>query len=184
MAQHEENKVRGILNVESLKEWTSSNNVVVIFDSDKDEFTSLSFNRKCLKRGKIAVIGITEENDVFGGYLEKAVTKTIKYLNDPNHFAFSFESHGRCETPQRWFSKYRDRNTFWWHENENVFIWFGGYGGFTLGNEKSKSFCRYLSEYYEGIENETLTGENGEWNGPFYHCKRIVVLQFFLIERF
>ena len=39
--------------------------------------------------------------DVFGAFYSVAVTKQEEDFYDPSVFAFSFESHGRCMTPQR-----------------------------------------------------------------------------------
>lgn len=177
-------------NLKVMGVWTRKQNARVLFDSEKDEFTNAEFNTKCLNQQNIAVVGFTTDGDVFGGYLEKAVTKTRTYLKDPNHFAFSLESRGRCLTPQRWFQKDRNGNTcFCCENNKHGFIAFGNGGGFYLGNERSDSYCCDLSEFYEGIEDETLTGKNNGGSSdnnedssdkdPFHHCKRLIVLQFF-----
>ena len=91
--------------VSTFKEWVGKKNVEIIYDSDVDEFTWKMFNSKCLHQPNIAIISFTQDGDVFGGYFNIAVNETWEWLKDPNHFIFSFESHGRCQTPQRFMMK-------------------------------------------------------------------------------
>ena len=64
-----------------------------------EKVDKLSSHASCLEN--IAVVGCTPKGDVFGGFYSVAVTKQDSEFFDPNIFAFSFESHGRCETPLR-----------------------------------------------------------------------------------
>ena len=34
-----------------------------------------------------------------------------------------------------------------------------------------------LSNGFEGIEDTTLTGKNGDYKGPYFHCTRLVAIQ-------
>ena len=169
-------------NVSTMKGWVGKERARIIFDSDVDEFTNASFNAKCLNKPNIAVIGFTEEGDVFGGFLEREVNEADKYFKDPNHFIFSLESHGRCKTPVRFLRKEERRDGYavcWNMNGSHGFISFGSIlGGFTLGNMESDSYCFDLSSDYEGIQNTTLTGKAGDWWGPYHHCHRLVVVQF------
>ena len=93
-------------------------------------------------------------------------------------FVFSFESHGRCETPQRFVLKEELRNfkSVWFYKNDSdgTFVCVGGfYGSFSFGNEKSNTFCVNLSCAFVGIENNTLAGKPN--NGRFT-CTRIVAV--------
>ena len=110
------------------------------------------------------------------------MTEQEKDFFDPDLFVFSFESHGLCETPQRFFVKegLKERAyVLFWKNDIRGFVWFGvSYaGGFRLGNESSKSFCWELSCGFDGIEDTTLSGQNGFYpNGPFHHCARLVAV--------
>ena len=97
---------------------------------------------------------------MFGGFYSVAVTQKDAFFHDRNIFVFSFESHGRCMTPQRFVVKDR------WHGGACVafydndyhgrfvvfmggdgwFVWFYGRDcWFSLGNERSKTWCANLS---------------------------------------
>ena len=168
--------------VNALKEWTGKARATIIYDSVVDEFTANRLFDKVKGKPNIAIVGFTSDGDVFGGFFSVAVTEQDGFF-DPTIFAFSFESHERCETPQRFAVKKRrkcDAYVEFRKNDSREFVGFRvfGVGGFTLGNEKSKSYCRDLSSCFEGLKNTTLTGENntGGWIGP-YHCTRLVALQ-------
>ena len=55
----------------------------------------------------MALVGFTTDGYMFGGVFSVAVTERDKDFNDPNIFAFSFESHGRCTTRQRFVVRKR-----------------------------------------------------------------------------
>ena len=122
------------------------------------------------------------DGDVFGGFYSVAVKErdNEEGYYDPNIFAFSFEAHGRCMTPQMFAVneglKTKARVTFW-KDFPFGFVCFvvGCFGCFWLGNEKSDSWCSELSKAYEGIQDTTLTGKNG--CGPFLQCYRLVAIQ-------
>ena len=62
----------------------------------------------------------------------------------------------------------------------NGFVWFGVYGegGPYLGDESSNSFCWHVSDAFEGFDDTTLTGKDGDWDeGPYHHCTRLVAIQ-------
>ena len=91
---------RGVL-VCALKEWTGKASATKIYDSTVDEFTADGLFNMVKGKQNIALVGFTADGDVFGGFYSVAVTEQFKEFNDPNMFVFSFESHGRCATPQR-----------------------------------------------------------------------------------
>ena len=90
--------------------WGRAHDVAVLFDSDVDEFTGRGFVQTVLHRPNVAVVGFTTEGDVFGGFYNVAVTEENWRFSDLNIFAFSFESHGRCETPRRFGVKKAKKN--------------------------------------------------------------------------
>ena len=94
-------------------------------------------------------------------------------------FIFSFESHGRCTTPQRFGVKgVRLGDSGVKFLKDNSARWFvqfrGGFGWFSLGNEKSNTFGNYLSLGFAGIEDTTLTGKK---NFEGFTCCRLVAIQ-------
>ena len=172
--------------VTALKQWTGKAHAMVIFDSTVDEFTNDGLFVKVKGKPNIAVVGFTTDGDVFGGFYSVAVTKQDKGFYDPNMFIFSFESHGRCETPQRFVLKEGLRQSAGvWFVNGDCFahLYFGVKSegddcGFSLCNERSNSFCWNMSWAFEGLKGKTLTGKNGSWfNGPHHHCTRLVAVQ-------
>ena len=123
-------------------------------------------------RGKqnIAIIGFTKVGDVFGGFFSVAVTAQNEWIDDLNIFAFSFESHGRCMTPQRVVGRngLKMKANLKFYKNSNRFVAFcvgddfvGAF--FLLGDEKSHSYCENMSWGFEGIQDTTLTGKNGHY---------------------
>ena len=171
---------------DTLKRWTGKTRARVVFDSMVDEFTHDGLFMTILGKPNIAVVGFTTDGDVFGGFYNVAVTEQHKLFYDPTIFAFSFESHGRCMTPQRFVAK-EERNE-WACVTFRKTCRFGfvslfadrhSGGGFWLGNERSKSFCRYLSKGFDGLENTTLTGKTmaRPEESQFHHCARLVAIQ-------
>ena len=100
--------------VNALKSWTGKSNANIIYDSTVDEFTDQGLFDKVKSKRNIALIGFTTDDDVFGGFYSVAVEMQEMQFFDPNMFVFSFESHGRCETPQMFIVKEELR--------ENVYV--------------------------------------------------------------
>ena len=170
--------------VNALKQWTGKARATIIYDSKKDPFTFNGLFEKVRDKPNIAVVGFTTDGDVFGGFYSVAVTGQGKGFYDPNMFVFSFESHGRCTTPQRFVVKERlkeDAYVYFCKNSSGGFVdfWVTGEGGFFLGNEKSNSYCWNMSDAFEGLEDTTLTGQNNtNWrNPPYHHCARLVAIQ-------
>ena len=172
--------------VTALKEWTGKAITTIIYDSTVDVFTGNELFNKLNGKPNIAVVGFTTDGDVFGGFYSRAVDIINFGFRDPTIFAFSFESHGRCMTPQRFVVKAErtvDVSVILHSNSFNGFVefWVGGVageGGFKLGNEKSRSNCRDMSKTFEAIEDTTLSGKNGPFNkGPYHHCARLVAVQ-------
>ena len=164
---------------DALKEWTGKARETIVFDSTVDEFTYDGLFEKIKGKPNIAIVATTTDGDVFGGFYSVAVTEQGRSFFDPSIFIFSFESHGRCMTPQRFVLKEENRKyasvlfykkDFW----SGRFVVFDGYlGHFFLGNEKSRTICADLSQGFEGIDNTTLTGK--ENNGAFTCCRLVAI---------
>ena len=100
--------------------------------------------QKVKGRSNIALVGVTTDGDVFGGFYSVAVTEQEKYFYDPDIFAFSFESRGRRATPQRFVMDATERLKEWAcvrfckNSSNTGFVSFGvDYtGSFRLGNER------------------------------------------------
>ena len=74
--------------VDALKVWTGKARATVIFDSTVDEFTHDRLFDKVMGKPNIALVGLTTEGDVFGGFYSRAVTEQSWLFNDPNMFIF------------------------------------------------------------------------------------------------
>ena len=114
--------------VDALREWTVKARATIVFDSTIDEFTADGIFNKVKGRQNIALVGFTTDGDIFGGFYSVAVTEQWKDFDDPNIFVFSFESHGRCETPKRFAVKEwlkENVNVFFNESFTNGFVWFG-----------------------------------------------------------
>ena len=171
--------------VGALKGWAGKERATVVYDSTVDEFTGGVFYDNVTDRENIAVVGVTTDGDVVGMFYSRAVDKQEDFF-DRGIFAFSFESHGRCMTPQRFVLKEGwKKGTFvnLYKNNNSGFINFLNIYGpsFWLGNEKSNSYCWTLSRAYEGLEDTTLTGSNGgdyDEGGHYHHYTRLIAVQF------
>ena len=170
--------------VDALKYWTGKANVKIVFDSTVDEFKDFGLFFKVQCRPNIAIIGFTTDGDVFGGFYSVAVKiQAFDYI-DPNIFVFSFASHGRCKTPQKFDVCEGLMETAYVYfslgDSGRVLFSAGGNagGGFWLGHEKSDSYCHDLSRGFKGLEDTTLSGNDGTWqHGPYFHCARLIAVQ-------
>ena len=169
--------------INALTEWTGKARATVVYDSTVDEFTGNGLFRMVMGKPNVALIGFTIQGDVFGGFYTVAATKQDRWFNDPNIFAFSFESHGRCETPQRFVVKegLREKAHVYFLKN-NIFrfveFWVAGAGGFYLGDERSDSNywnVSRVSDAFEGLQGTTLTGKNVP--SGHHHCARLVAVE-------
>ena len=164
--------------ISALKGWTGKASANVVYDSKVDPFTDQSLFDRVKGKANIALVGFTADGDVFGGFYHDAVTEQEKPFWDPNLFVFSFESRGRCETPQKFAVKEEKKSyKYVWFDKNDSDGWFvqfgGGFGNFCLGNEKSDTYCHDLSDNYVGIDDDTLTGEP---NLESFTCTRIVAV--------
>lgn len=164
--------------ISALKNWTGKAVASIIYDSQKDPFTDQCLFDKVKGKANIALVAFTSEGDLFGGFYDVTVTEQDKAFYDPNMFVFSFESHGRCETPKKFAAKPEKRDKkyvgFLNDDSDGWFVQIGGYPGyFYLGDEKSNTFCVNLSEGFECIEDDTLTGKP---NREKFTCTRIVAI--------
>ena len=169
--------------VDALQEWTGKARATVVYDSTVDEFTHDGLFAKVKGKRNIAVVGLTTDGDVFGGFYSVAVTKQEKCFYDRTMFIFSFESRGRCVTPQRFAVGERLKSqafVHFWKNNCNGFVQFGVYGGtgFFLGNERIDSYCWKMSLAFEGLEDTTFSGEIANRGiSPYHHNYRLVAVQ-------
>ena len=181
------NEVQVMLSgIEALKAWTGKARAMILYDSAVDPFTEDGLFEKVAHRPNVAVIAFTKDDDVFGAFHSIAVSKQDdNSLFDPNLFAFSFESHGRCETPQRFPVKERLRHRaslkYYHCHSRGWFLWVGvdKFGSFQIGNEESATWCFYPSLAFEGMERTTLTGSTWESQEKqnCHRCSRIIALQ-------
>ena len=163
--------------IAQLATWAGMSRGAVVYDSSVDPFTDDALFEKVRGRANVALVAVTSDGDVFGGFYSVAVTQHKQAFFDPNMFAFSFESHGRCMTPQRFVVKGECRSSacvkFLANDENGWFVMFGDGHTFSfgLGNEESNTWCHHLSGCFEGIEDTTLTGKT--WQSSQcrnYHC--------------
>lgn len=169
--------------VAALKEWTGKTSVSILYDSVVDEFTDQALFDKVKGRPDIAIVGFTTEGDVFGGYYHVSVGEQDKKVIDPDMFIFTFECHGRCDTPKRFLLKASKSEVgkvrFFKDDSDQWFVDFGLLNFFQIGfgNEKSTTFCFEPSIAFEGIEDTTLTGgESEEGYLKPHSCVRLLAL--------
>lgn len=163
--------------VKALKQWSGKAKATLVYDSKTEPITADELFNRVKGRKNVTIVCFTTDGDVFGGFYSVAVNKQ-DVTHDPTIFVFSFESRGRCMTPQRFVVKRHQRETvqvrFYAHDRDDWFVKFGGnqYGRFGLGSESSRTWCEGLSNMFEGLDDTTLTGKTGKQFR--YKCKRLV----------
>ena len=171
--------------VETMKQWIGKPHATIIYDSDVHPYTASTLFAHVRGRENIALVTTTADGDVFGAFFSCAVKFREEHFQDPNIFAFSFESHGRCATPQRFGLKperaQRAIVSFCNYSSMGWFAWVGVFseGAFHFGNEKSRPRCWNLSRIFEGMGDCTLSGKT--WRGrddEGYRCTRLIAVQF------
>ena len=165
--------------IRSLKRWTGKASANIIYDSRVDPFTDQSLSDKVKGKSNIAVVAFTTEGDVFGGFYSVAVTEQGNNFADPNMFLFSFESHGRCAAPKRFTVKSERRGganvRFYNNDSDGWFVRFdSGPGWLYLGDQRVGKYCDDLSKGFDGIANNTLTGNTYPAR---FACSRLVAIQ-------
>ena len=150
----------------------------IVYDSAVDEFTEDCLFQKVRGKPNVAIVATTTDGDVFGGFYSVAAMEQNYSYFDRTIFVFLFESHGRCETPQRFTVKRK------WKEGAQVvflkddyyggrFVHLGSGSGLSLGNEKSRAWCEGLFRGFEGIKDTTLSGE--EFPQKFTCCRLVAI---------
>ena len=169
-------------NVKTLKEWAGKEHAEVVYDSAACDFSHDAFN-ECFESPSNAVVGITEDGDVYGGFVSVAVDQVKTFTPDPGNFIFSLASHRRCPVPQRWVIKPEKQETAVALFDDNTyFIRFGGAdkeGRMFFITGPNGSFCYNLRESYDGVGDLWLCGKNfdQERNTDDVTLRRLFVLR-------
>ena len=104
---------------------------------------------------KCRLENVHDGRDVFGVFFSRPATEQRNDNKTPNTFNFSFESHGRCATPQRFDVKDERGQCLCWLFKNISARWFvqfnGGFGRFSVGYENSVTICNCLSLALRGL---------------------------------
>ena len=168
--------------MDKLEEWTNKKYSELLFDSDKDDWSSnIVFNQRIMNKNQLAFVVEDTNGNKFGGYLNATIYRT-NYGNgwensnipDSNAFLFSLKSNGRLNGMMKFEIKDTSRTFLIRKDNySNDLFLFGGNGDIDLNNQSSKksSRCSQSSCFnYHGISNALCGGYN-------FTPKRFVVLQ-------
>ena len=146
---------------DALKVWTGKTNATIVYDSSSCEWDHNKFN-ELLKTPSNAVIGITEDGDVFGGFVSVAIEKANHWLPDGSLFVFSLFCHWRCDVPQKWELLERRKNVtetvMIFDTTNSSFIRFGSFGFFFFGEGRNCSYIGRLDMCFEGSNSFAITG--------------------------
>ncbi|ELP94996.1 hypothetical protein EIN_251800 [Entamoeba invadens IP1] len=164
---------------DALKTWTGREEMLVLFDSDIDDQSNVSFQACVLNKHSLFIILFDKKGNIFGAYLRKSVSKVSKRMEDKGHFIFSLESNGRVDSPKRWIPRSDKPSTCFMLNRTNNTIGrlceIGFPEGFISVSKTSfrQSGCVDLSTKYEGIDNDDLNATNNE----IFHFERIMIVQ-------
>ena len=169
---------------EILQKWAGKTRFTVVFDSDADGAGFETFQTRLLHRSNLAFVGITQNNDVFGAYLNVTIDRIsfCSFYDDPDHFIFSFNTNGRCRTPRRWFvkeSRRHETNGLIFSGNPAGYVKIGCPAGYIyMGPTRADAYSWNVKLCYDRIDDDTLTGvANVDWSRPFTHYTRMLVLE-------
>ena len=167
--------------VDALKEWTGKDSVSCVYDSNVDAFTHDGLFEKIVNKPNIALVGFTADGDVFGAFHGPAATRFGRNVYDPSMFLFSFESHGRCPTPQRFFPQRCFQNVACVKYVRNCgcgFVEFlSGPSRVWLGNGDMRTASTNAGFGFDGLSHTTLTGANHVDDDEFFLCVRVMAFQ-------
>ena len=113
--------------IRALKRWTVRANANIIYHSRVGPFTDQGLFDKVEAMANVAIVAFTTEGDVFGGFYNVAVTEQWNAFFDENMFIFSFQSHGRCMTSQRFLVKKKGQAFVLFYNNDDG--WFVNISG-------------------------------------------------------
>ena len=154
-------------NISQLEEWSGLKDSTVLYDSDIDGKESSIFRKKIMKQSKLYFIVIDSNDNVFGHYHPGVIDTGDK--QDENIFLFTLNSNGRCEVKK--FDK-KDRDTGTYIQGGNHYYSCSGYS--TRQIDTDESFVDDISDFFEGIEKTTLTGN---YDTVFFTTRRLIVIQ-------
>ena len=166
--------------IRSLKAWTGKASATIVYDSRVDPFTHAGLFSKVFNRPNVALIGETRTGDVFGAFYSVPVREQDQRIFDPTIFAFVFEAHGRCATPQKFALrgevKQRASVSFL-NSSLDGFVWFGvsTTHGFHMGNHETTGTCEGLSTVFDGMEDSTLAGRERTRTDPLRFTRLVAV---------
>ena len=125
---------------------------------------------------KVVVIVETEDNILFGGYINTTITNTNDWIVDDKAFVFSLKSNGRLQQPEKYQIQTKECNdVFDLFDDNNEKLFTIGKGDICLlKKDIGKGWCKQHSFDYEGKES-ILIGKEGEDNT--FTVKKIQVWQ-------
>ena len=158
----------------SLTQWTGKPEATVVFDSLVDALAVDTFAQAVTGTPDVALVAVTTDGDVLGAFFSGALTGPDVACPDASVFVFSFESHGRCMTPQRFVLKPSAVE----HASVRLLpapgvgveFLFSERASLLLSDDQTPSTTSSLSEAFDGLEDETLVGANAT---PF-RCSRLI----------
>ena len=175
--------------IEALKQWTGTSTATTLYDSDVECFSNRAVMDALQGRPNIALVAISTDGDVFGGFHSRPVRRRSPHANDPDIFLFSFRAYGSRDAPQRFVAsrEKRDRALVRYNPCQGP-SWFVAFvlnadrahpwicdGMLTLCPTLS-DFCRWsLSTAVESMRMRALAGSSGKCHDHL--CVRLVVLQ-------
>ncbi|KAL7721349.1 TLDc domain-containing protein [Entamoeba marina] len=163
--------------ISTLLTWTKCSNLKIFFDTKECGWNRDSLNNALLNKLNIVLLHYTTDNDIFGVYIHNNIKQTDEWVNDENHFIFSFSNNNRSLTPKRWKCS---------TPLHSIYLSSKGTHFYQLGNGLLGSFIKIQStqsynesfiatgiySHYFGLSDEILTGNSGTFT-----INRIVVMQ-------
>ena len=158
-----------------LKTWTGAQSADVVFDSVEDGEDSWTFNATLEGKAPVAVLCWTEDGDAFGVMFTEPVEG--KCVSRHPFSVCSFESHGRCITPQRFSMNPArvDQCEVQLRQDRNGICLLCRSGDASLLLQDGRRMSRGvgLGRLFSGMEDTTLVGLS---RGAPFRCVRLVVV--------
>ena len=168
---------RVLKGIEELKARYEFTDVSLLYDSTVDPFTADGLLNKVVAKPHVAIVIFTSKGDIFGFFYIEPIQPGKRH-GLVHVRAFSFECHGRCETP-KFFSPNRDRcggvQLIFSSDRDGIFTLSVRFSGsLTIANDHSRSFGNSLSTAFEDMPETLLTGKG---SGEKFTCTRLVALK-------
>ena len=153
-------------NKKTLCEWTGLEGFTILYDSDSDQFTAASFNKKVCGHKGVMVVVVTNEGNVFGCFssltLPMPEKKDAWLVDDMNYFVFTLVNPSNTP-PTRFLLKHPGTQSVMISPNVSRKWVFANNTGFGLKQNDQSYVAENFTKWYNdptGMGADIFTGSH------------------------